>query len=499
MTHRIRILPSEKIIDSVEGGSILDALVCAGIAVSAPCGGVGACGKCKARLISGRVEGVSPDADGIILVCRATAISDITVEMLEQADEGLVTFARGAISNGDGGYGIAIDIGTTTLAGCLVDLGDASVISEASATNPQCALGADVISRIEAASAGRLDILAALARSGVRGIVDRLMSAAPSGVNVTELAVAGNTTMLHLLLGVDPSGIGIAPFIPAFTEEMTVTGGELGLDVPRVRLLPSASAYIGSDITAGAALLGIDGSESALFIDIGTNGEILLSHGGKIYAASTAAGPALEGACIECGISGVAGAVSHVRQSGGSLELTTVKDSEPIGICGSGLLDLAALLLDEGIIDPEGCFCNTAAKPLCSHLRDEKFYLTDEIYISLADIRQLQSAKSAIRSGIECLLAEVGIDFKGLSCLYIGGGLGYFMDPRSAARVGIFPPCLLDRVRVVGNTALGGACLSLLGEEQRQQIRLVAEKIQVLELSDSPTFADRFINNMLFD
>ncbi|MBQ8372212.1 MAG: DUF4445 domain-containing protein [Clostridia bacterium] len=498
MAYRVRITPPDRIIESREGESLLDSLVRAGISLSAPCGGKGRCGKCKARLISGEVEGVTPDESGFILTCRATALSDLTLELCEQVGGGLVDFCADAPSGMAEGYGIAVDIGTTTLAGCLVDLSSGTILSEASSVNPQSALGADVLSRIEAACHGKLDILARLVRSGIRGIVDRLTRMLPSGAAVSEVAVAGNTTMLHLLLGVDPSGIGVAPFVPAFTEERVVEGREIGLDAPTVRLLPSASAYIGSDITAGAALLGIDGSESALFIDIGTNGEILLSHEGRIYGASTAAGPALEGACIECGTSGVLGAISRVRLSDGRLDITTVGGAEPIGICGSGLLDLVALLLDEGIIEPDGCFNDGASSPLLSRLRSDRFYLTEDIYLSLADIRQIQLAKSAIRAGVECLLNEVGIDTDGLSVLYVAGGLGYYMDSRSAARVGLFPSELLDRVKTVGNSSLGGACASLFGDEARERIRRVAEKIQIVELSTSPTFADRFINNMFF-
>jgi uncharacterized 2Fe-2S/4Fe-4S cluster protein (DUF4445 family) len=231
------------------------------------------------------------------------------------------------------------------------------------------------------------------------------------GAEIEELCVSANTTMLHLFLGVDPQTIGVYPFVPVFTNERIISGKVLNLPVKTVRLLPSASAYIGSDITAGVLACAMYGNDKTeLFVDVGTNGEIVLSHKGKLYATSTAAGPALEGACIECGIGGVLGAIDKVFLEKDELYFTTIGGEKPKGICGSGLIDLLAILKNEKLIDENGTWDEETQSPLLNKLCDDKFYLTESIYLSQKDIRQFQLAKSAILSGIETLLEEKAVN-----------------------------------------------------------------------------------------
>ena len=238
--------------------------------------------------------------------------------------------------------------------------------------------------------------------------------------------------------------------------------------------------------------------KDALFIDIGTNGEIALCSQGKLYATSTAAGPALEGACIECGLGGVDGAIDKVYYQDGNLQFTTIGMVAPKGICGSGLVDLIALFLSEGLIDEGGAWVEDSENPLLSRLNDDKFYVTERIYVSQKDIRQFQLAKAAIMAGVETLLHEQQMRVEDVQALYIAGGLGYYLDAKNAGLVGLLPVKLLSKIQLVGNTSLQGATLCLLKQEHQKRIEDIATNTSVVELSTSPYFMDAYIDNISF-
>jgi uncharacterized 2Fe-2S/4Fe-4S cluster protein (DUF4445 family) len=319
-------------------------------------------------------------------------------------------------------------------------------------------------------------------------------------VQIDEVLVAGNPTMLHLFIGVDPTGIGSYPFTPAFVETKYFAGADIGIDAPRVRLLPSISAYLGSDVSAGILACEMDKTkETQLFMDLGTNGEIVLSHNGKLYAASTAAGPALEGANLCCGMGGVAGAIDRVWREGGQLHFTTVEGATARGICGSGLIDLIALLLDEGILDETGAFSEECDSPLFHHLEDDCFYLTPDVYLSQDDVRQFQLAKAAIAAGVKALVAHCGVKMDEIARVFLAGGLGYYMSPASASRTGLLSPSLLSRTQIVGNTALAGARLCFLQEENQTALDTLCKETETVELSFSPVFSQAYIENMGFE
>ncbi len=496
MKHKIVILPGEKVVLAEDGENLLQILAAHGYALAAACGGKGSCGKCRVRLVSGQVAGTTPDGHGEILACRASVCGDVTLALSQASGSGLDHFAEHPIKGAAEGLGAVLDIGTTTLALCLIDLSTGEVLEKCSALNPQGVLGADVLSRIEAWGKGKGALLQSLLLERVRGMLAQVCGA---GREISCLTVAANTTMLHLFLGVDPTPIGVYPFTPQFTDTQWVDGLTLGLPVGRVCLLPSVSGYIGSDVTAGALACDMDRTDATrLFVDIGTNGEILLSHKGALYATSTAAGSAFEGACIECGMGGVSGAVDHVTVADGELILGTVGGTHPRGICGSGLIDLVACLLREGLIDESGAF-EGSDSPLASHMRGDRFYLCEDVYLSQKDIRQYQLAKSAIVSGILTLLDACGVRADEVERVLIAGGLGYYMNVEAAAQTGLLPRALCTRTESVGNTALAGARLCLVDAEGLPRTERLARATRVVELGGSAAFSEAYMMNMMLE
>ncbi|MBR2441773.1 MAG: DUF4445 domain-containing protein [Clostridia bacterium] len=484
-------LLGEKSFKVNEGVLLLDALVQNGYILPAPCGGNGICGKCKVQLVKGEVLHAEKDENGFVLACKARVIGDITLALPQEKGCGLDEF-NGALLQGEKeGLGVALDIGTTTLAACLVDLKTGAVQEKISALNPQGVYGADVLSRIDACSRGKLVSLTELIREKTVELVEKLAKGKP----IEELVVAANTTMLHLFMGVDPTPIGVAPFTPVFTAAKEIEGACLGLPTKKVRLLPSISAYVGADITAGALACEM-GRGVELLVDVGTNGELLLFDGKSLCAASTAAGPALEGACMDCGIGGVSGAIDKVFIKDGELAFTTVDNAPAKGICGSGYIDLIAVLMQEGLIDETGAWDEDSDSSLLKKLDCDKFYLTSNIYLSQRDIRQFQLAKSAIRAGIETLLSIRNLTPKSLDKLYIAGGLGYYMNVKNAAAVGLLPPACKDKAQAVGNTSLAGARLCLLQEGYNQKAAQIAGETQTVELSFSQTFQELYVEHM---
>jgi len=489
--YTIQVVNYGKVIAAKNGDNLLDLLADAGIFLSATCGGTGKCGKCKVKLISGKVDGASKDGKGYILSCRSTVRSDLIIEVPHASTDEASTSA--ILGEGEDFF-LALDVGTTTLAAALISAKTQEVLGTYSCLNPQGVYGADVLSRISACQKGKLKALQELILNKTKEIILKM-----SANGVKKLVVSANTTMLHVFLGVDPSPIGVYPFTPVFTKTQFIKGEELGLPAEDVCLLASASAYIGSDITSGACYLNLHTSKStSLFVDVGTNGEILLSHGGKFYATSSAAGPALEGASIECGVGGIDGAVSSVKYENGNLLLSTINGKRPIGICGSGLIDLISVLVEEDLIDECGALNEESASPLSERLRDDRFYLSSDIYLSAKDVRQFQLAKAAISAGIEALIAHCGITESDVEKLYVSGGLGSFMDVENAARIGLLPKNLAPKAISAGNTSLSGAILAAQSGATVGEIEGLCEKIEITELSFSEVFRDKYMENMYF-
>ncbi len=491
MTHTITVLPHNFIVSVPHGANLLDVLTQHGFFVPAACGGRGHCGKCAVKCRAADDEDYQT-----LLSCHTSVVADLTVLLDAESFGGLWKVAP-LSSHPKGTVGMILDIGTTTLAACLIAQETGEILAKATALNPQGAFGADVLSRISAFGNGKGEQMRTAAVDATNRLIAEFSS---TGAQIDEVVVAGNPTMLHLFIGVDPTGIGSYPFTPAFTDTKYFAGKDIGINAPRVRLLPSISAYLGSDISAGILACEMDKTDKTqLFMDLGTNGEIVLSHEGRLYAASTAAGPALEGANLSCGMGGVVGAVDRVWTDNGCLNFTTVENAPARGICGSGLIDLIALLIDEGILDETGAFDETCGSPLLHHLEDDCFYLTPAVYLSQDDVRQFQLAKAAIAAGVEALLAHCGLTPDKVERVFLAGGLGYYMSPASATRTGLLSPTLLSRTQIVGNTALAGARLCLLKKENQAALDALSQRTETVELSFSSVFSRAYIENIGFE
>lgn len=414
-------------------------------------------------------------------------------------------------------YGIAVDIGTTTLAATLINQTSGSAVLTETALNPQKQYGGDVISRIHHTMmfSNGLQILQTTIINGVNDLIINLCAGA--GIQreqIYELTVAGNTTMLHLMLGVPCEEIAAAPFIPAFTASVRIKALNVGLRInPEGYLvtLPAVSAYIGADTTGAILATGLFQSDTiVLLLDIGTNGEIVLGNKDRIITCSAAAGPAFEGAGVQFGTGGISGAIDHVRLDE-SCSYTTIGNNPPVGICGSGIIDVISELIRTGLIDPTGRFRDEGALELKQFPQsilerivriDGKpaFMIEPEqgIYLTQKDVREIQLAKSAIRSGIEILMETAGIAYSEIDSVYLAGGFGNFMSIESAVRIGLIPEDLKGRCSLVGNAALSGAVMTLMNSEEADRMPLMHKEIEYVEMSGAPLFEEAFIRNMGF-
>jgi uncharacterized 2Fe-2S/4Fe-4S cluster protein (DUF4445 family) len=484
--------------------------------------------------------------------------------------------------------GIAVDLGTTTLVARLVDLQTGATLKSIAQMNPQKLYGADVISRISAAEEGKLEQMTRLIREALTSMVCALSSATP-----LPIAVAGNTVMQHILAGLSPVSIGVAPFTPQslFGTTLQLEGLSRGnasstngtndagnpdttstansstsntasssannTNSTEVWLAPCVSGYVGGDITCGLLALDMQlkpnaivgtsakSAETQLLIDLGTNGELALSTAKGIYCCATAAGPVFEGANITCGMPALPGAISAVHLAGqhdktATLQIETIANATPTGICGTGLVDAIALMLDLGIIDTTGMMCSpgapgantsgTEAPTKANHAPDttsttdtptapnapaspfdphdflaEKngspvFYLSQEhdIYVTQTDVRNYQLAKSAIFSGILTLADTATTPLEQIDQVCIAGGLGNAIKESSAIRSGLIPKEFVQKTTGVGNTAIEGAALALTSAAARKQAQIIADQCHYIELSTSPTFNQLFMDNMYF-
>jgi uncharacterized 2Fe-2S/4Fe-4S cluster protein (DUF4445 family) len=420
-------------------------------------------------------------------------------------------------------FGIAFDLGTTTVVATLLDLATGTPVAVASALNAQQPFGADVISRISAAmldpaALGRLTSLAARTLDELAAGVCEQGGVAPR--EVYEIAVAGNATMTHLALGIDPEPLGMAPFILAARLFPEVLAADLGVSVhPRARavVFPAFGAYVGGDITAGLLATGMDrDARVRLFIDIGTNCEIVLGNREWLLATAAPAGPAFEGAAIRCGTRAAEGAIEAVTMTPHTLEFKVIGDAEPVGLCGSGLVDAVTGLLRVGLLDPSGRFASEAdaaalAPGLAGRLTtlgaERVFVLhwhgppgdvSHAIYLTQRDVRELQFAKAAIATGWQVLLEEAGIGPGDVQQVLLAGSFGSYLSPASAIRLGLVPKLPVPRIVSAGNVAGEGAKMALLSMRERAGALALLEEVSYVELSDRPGFNDRFVTQLSF-
>ena len=404
----------------------------------------------------------------------------------------------------DEAYALIVDIGTTTVAALLVDTARRRVVAARGEHNAQSPYGADVISRIrhetewEEHRNGPNPLQQAISKQ-ISAMLAGLLEQAGIG-DVDFLSLTGNTTMMHLLCGLPGEHIGKAPFIPATLEPMRLPAADLGIasQAPAF-LLPGISAYIGADIVA--SLLAADAHRSQppfLLVDLGTNAETVLCANGMFYACSAAAGPCFEGATLSCGMAGQDGAIDTVSPDPErGLSFTTIGGAPARGLCGSGVLDALALLLDAGLVDETGRL-EADASPLGARITDDALAFTDSVRFTQKDIREVQLAKAAVRAGIDILLREAGMETADVARLYLAGGFGSAMRPESAARIGLIPEELSDRATVLGNAAGSGALRYATEEGAAESALGIIRRTRYIELSAHAGFTDAYVERMLF-
>ncbi len=505
------------VLEASEDKSLLSALRLNGFSEpSAPCGGNGTCRQCRIHITGSLLpvdaQGEPREArDEELLACRWRPGGDCSLTLPQSGAMRILVSGVGDIEPGGEGLGAAVDIGTTTVAVFIYDRPSGRLLASRSNRNAQRPFGADVISRIRYSDEpGGLEKLAEVIRGQLGSLVGQACRAAGREAGEIRLvSIAGNTVMEHLFAGLSPVGIGVAPFTPVslFGDERSAEGLIPGLfPGAEVYLCPALAGYVGGDITAGLMSSGAAAAEKlCLFMDIGTNGEMGLGDSRGYICCATAAGPAFEGAEIACGMDGSPGAVDKVTLRDGEIRSHVVGDIEARGICGSGLVDALAVMLRCGAVTGAGRLLppEEAPEAVRSRLRRGgdgvmRFYLTENVFVSAGDIRELQLAKAAIRAGAETLMALRGVTVKDVDSLLIAGGFGQYMDVDSALAIGLLPPIPRERIRHVGNAAGAGAALALV-PRHRSELETFTAKCSYHELSASRPVMDNYLSYISFD
>ena len=484
MSCHVTFLPNDVSIDVPEGTAISDAAIKAGVSIKIPCGGNGRCGKCAVTV-----------GHQLVLACR-TPVQDGMIVTIPEDYAGKVIAAtdhRESVSDDvsplEGRYGLAVDIGTTTVAAEIIDLRNGRTIYRSADMNLQRARGEDVLARIQYSEEGGTSELKDLVIKTINDLISGCKEIEPSSIDVAY--IAGNTAMTHLFLGVDPSPIRLPPFEPVFKEAES-TGKECGLNInpcARVICMPSVASYVGGDITSDIVDSGMDkASGLSLLIDVGTNGEVALGDAEMMLTCSSSAGPAFEGSQMTSGMLGREGAIDSVRIDDGKLEFTVIGDAEPKGICGSGIIDLVAQLFLNGMIDGRGNFTEKAKAV------DGVFTVTKGIVITQSEIQNVIMTKAAIYSAARTMVRSLGIEFGDLDKIYIAGGFGNFINMESAISIGLFPDTDRSKYEYLGNASLSGAKHALMSQTFRERIDEVFPRMTYVDLGSDPVFFDEYMS-----
>lgn len=459
-----------------------------GINNDLPCNGKGVCGKCKVMVTgsvsfpaSSELTKLSKDEVGsnIRLSCQAWAVGDVTVKYTEldkniqSAVHGIMPqFDKNPITLTEKCVGVAIDIGTTTIAGYLYSFPECVCVNTICEKNLQTKFGSDVITRIEYSMQGGAEELQKTIHNQIYGIIEKLTDEIPDTVVIT-----GNTVMLHFWAGLNAEGIAKYPFTPKSL---------FGVWQGRVYVPRCISAYIGADITTAVIASDMLKDRTSFLVDIGTNGEMALWHDGMLKCCSTAAGPAFEGAGISRGMLASSGAISKVYIRGNKIQYETIDNIPAVGICGTGIIDAVSCMKDLGIIDETGYM-------------EKDFRIGDsDVFITIGDVRAVQLAKSAVSAGIETLMHECGISYHQIEKFYVAGGFGAYIDKNSAANIGLIPKEVVNKVVILGNAAGVGASVLLQSKEMLEKSEETAKSANSIELADSSVFMQKYMDNMMF-
>ena len=522
------------------GENILEIAQKAGVNIDVPCGGNGTCGKCKMRIMSGSLNynkgaGKLSDEDyedNWRLACQATVEADVTLWVPAAASDfvsGIITAALNTpeelekynsmidevfthgLSRGvkEKGYGIAVDIGTTTNAVTLLDLETGKVMSRGTLGNAQIRYGADVINRIiqQGRPGGKERLQHAVLEETLIPLFKKVIEDAKvDPMDVTRVVIAGNTTMEHLLLKANGDSIRLMPFEPEFLDHDPIKASEIRLPInpdANVILCPNVGSYVGGDITAGVlpALLW-DKDEMSLFIDLGTNGELVFGNRDYLLTCACSAGPAFEGGDIDCGMRATKGAIDSCTIHKQTLMplVTTINGGRPAGMCGSGLIDVIGELYKVGAIDARGKFIVENERIVDDGYGDKQyilFYAKEsatgrDIYISESDIDNFIRAKGAIFSATRTMLKSVDLTVDDIDRIVIAGGIGSGIDMENAMLIGMLPKADLSKYSYIGNSSLTGACAMLISDEAKDKVFEIAHNMTYIELSTEPGYMDEF-------
>ena len=495
----------QRSIPLTEGMSLYNTLQKEGIIFSAPCAGNGTCGACKVKVIEGNLAVSLKDKlllsdeqikEGWRLACQAYPSEKCGIYVPIEEFTVVTGYEAANIetdSSQSGLYSIAIDLGTTTLAYELFDVNTGSTVKTVSSTNPQRVFGADVVSRMEQSDNGRRDVLKLCIRQGMRKDISALLQDIEPA-KIQSIGISGNTAMIHLLMGYSCEGLGRYPFQPVSLEHIQTDAVDLSLmDYPvPVFITGGISAYVGGDILAGIAAQRLQTANlPCLFIDLGTNAEMGLFDGrGKIYVTSAPAGPAFEAANISCGVGSVEGAVSSVSIQNGQQTLSTIGEKDPVGFCGSGILEAVYELLKNSLIDETGLLEDTYF---------EKGYPVGKLKITQQDIRQIQLAKAAVFSAIQILMKKAGVTPAQIKKVYLAGGFGYYLNIEKAIGIGLLPGEFSDKIQTAGNSSLHGTKKILMDRSTEKELEDIKNSCEEIYLSNESDFQNIFMQNMNFN
>ena len=555
---QVKFAPDNITISVEEGTTILQAARLAGVVIESPCNAVVTCGKCKVKLDKSSIKNVistgahhlskQEEAAGFVLSCAAKVIGDVIVyvtklELNESLkilnhgksfdfqinprvkkkyveNEGVTRVYAGeqiigteANNTENMKFGVVVDIGTTTMVASLLDLSNGVEVSSTSSLNPQAIHAQDVLSRIKFASEeSGLDTMYSGVINEIKDMISETSkNAGVSSENIYEIILSGNTCMLHLATNINPSSLGRYPYTPQIHGGNYIKASQHDFNISPFGLIylpPIISAYVGADITSGILAAKLQEKDGVtLFVDIGTNGEMVLSLDGELSAASTAAGPAFEGMNITHGMRASSGAIEFFNiEEDGNIMVKTIGNEKAIGICGSGLLDIVGELVKHGVIKKNGKFVDADSeevKPLLTErlIKQEGktiFKITDKVYLSQKDIRQVQLAKGAVRAGIEFLMRSKNITADKVDKVLIAGSFGYHLRAKSLINIGLLPMEFEDKIDFVGNTSKSGGQIFLLNESYRSEMEKVVKKVDIIELSSYEDFDKVFVQSLGF-
>ncbi len=542
----VRFLPFDSTVQVSAGTSLLDAVNQAGLPLRASCGGGGTCGECLLLVKSGSYQ-AKPSAalsknllaQGYCLACLTEVQDHLTVQLPQFQELSIRSITDSvffhehkneisgyyeigspleavpdvkSVASGKGIYGIACDVGTTTVVVQIVDLANGRILNTASGYNYQLKCGADIISRIHYSQRpGRLEELNTLVITTINNLVEKCVEGLPVSMpDIYYASISGNTTMTHLLLNRDPQYIRQELYVPALNKTTLAASRDLGLTInPEAKVIcaPAVGSYVGGDITAGLLCTPLlrNSERVSLFIDVGTNGELVIGNRDWMVTCACSAGPAFEGCGTKCGMPAAEGAIEQFEFGNSGAAYRIIGDDKPRGLCGSGLVDLLAELFMHGYIDRGGKLNRERAG---SRLVDtekgwgfliaarEECYWDKDLVITENDIANLIRTKAAVFSACTLLLKNVGLSCEALDAVYIAGGFGQHLNIENAIRIGLFPDIERDRFHYLGNSSLFGAYLILISDKNRDLVDEIAKRMTYIELNTEPDYMSEYTGSL---